>query len=214
MSKELIELVEEKIKNCEDTKLVANSRIISLKKQIEEAERDLFRANNVQASLKGALTNLIDARDRDADIAAIRPIPEEEKPADYLGSLDPAAQKAAIEAEAIKEEKKHPYLKDRKEEPSAMSKIGADIEEEIKEDELTDEEKTKRALDDADQLIEREKKREEQKKKGWKLCSKCNSNRISPANKKGICTPCQLKRKTDRPYGKRKKNDSSEKINI
>lgn len=70
--------------------------------------------------------------------------------------------------------------------------------------ELTDEEKTKTALDDADQLIEREKQRQEQKKKGWKLCTKCNSNRISPVNKKGICTPCQQERKTDRPYKKRK----------
>lgn len=64
--------------------------------------------------------------------------------------------------------------------------------------ELTDEEKTKTALDNADQLIEREKQRQEQKKKGWKLCSTCNSNRVAPWNKKGICSPCQ------KPPGKRK----------
>lgn len=91
-------------------------------------------------------------------------------------------------------------LTGKKEEPGAMSKIGDAVEEAIEEEEMTLKEKTKKVLDDADALIEREKKRQEQAKKGWKLCSKCNSNRISPANKKGICTPCQIKRKINRPY--------------
>lgn len=89
-------------------------------------------------------------------------------------------------------------------EPSAMSKIADDIEEEIKEDELTDEEKVEEAIDEADRLIEREKLMQEQKKKGWKLCSKCNSNRVAPWNKKGICSPCQNERKTERPHTRSK----------
>ena len=86
-------------------------------------------------------------------------------------------------------------------EHSGMEKIADDIEEEMEED-LTPEEKDEKVLDDADALIEREKKRQEQKKKGWPLCTVCNSNRTSPANKKGICTPCQTKRKTHRPYSR------------
>ena len=89
-------------------------------------------------------------------------------------------------------------------EPSAMEKIGDDIEQEMKEDKLTDEEKTKKALDDADDLIVREKKREEQRKKGWKLCTECNSNRVAPWNEKGTCSRCQNKRKTNRPYTRNK----------
>ena len=107
-------------------------------------------------------------------------------------------------AKAILRENKEKLEEPKEEEPSAMEKIGDDIAEEMKEDELTDEQKAKRALDMADELIEREKKRQEQKKKGWRLCSECNSNRISPANKKGICTPCQMKRKTNRPYVRHK----------
>lgn len=89
-------------------------------------------------------------------------------------------------------------------EPSAISKIAEEIEEEIKEDELTPEQRTKKSLDDADELIEREKLRKEQKDKGWALCTECNSNRVAPWNKKKICSECQNKRKTDRPYSRSK----------
>ncbi|MCK4789791.1 MAG: hypothetical protein KAV87_38985 [Desulfobacteraceae bacterium] len=89
-------------------------------------------------------------------------------------------------------------------EPSAMSKIGEDIESEMKEGELTDDEKVEASIDEADQIIEREKQRQEQKKKGWKLCSECNSNRVAPWNKKQICSVCQNKKKTDRPYSRSK----------
>ena len=89
-------------------------------------------------------------------------------------------------------------------EPSAMSKIGEDIEQEMKEGELTDDEKVEASIDEADQMIAREKQRQEQKKKGWKLCSECNSNRVVPWNKKQICSVCQNKKKTDRPYSRSK----------
>lgn len=101
-------------------------------------------------------------------------------------------------SEAILREKKLKELKT--EEASAMEKIADDIEKEFKEEGLTDEEKTKKALDDADDLIAREKEREKQKKKGWKLCTKCNSNRVAPWNKKKICSTCQGSSEGKRPY--------------
>ena len=91
-------------------------------------------------------------------------------------------------------------LAGKKEEPSAISRTGDIVEEAVEQAEMTPKEKTQKVLDDADRVIEREKKRREQAKKGWPLCTVCNSNRTSPANKKGICTLCQTKRKTDRPY--------------
>lgn len=202
MNEDIVNLVEERIKNCEDTKQVAESRIISLRKQIEEAERDLFKAHNIKACLEGALKNLKDAQDREEDITAIRPVKEEEKPADYLGPL-------------------------KKEEPSAMEKIIDDTEKEQKQDltddeileqnkkalkdmakgKLTPEERTKAALGDADRLIKSEEKREEQRKKGWKLCEKCNSNRVAPWNKKQICSECQNSSEGKRPYKRRKKEE-------
>lgn len=83
-----------------------------------------------------------------------------------------------------------------KENKKALEKIEAKRE-------LTPEERTKAALEDADRLIEREKKKQEQKKKGWRLCSKCNKNRIAPHNKKGICTECQHSSEGKRKYEKR-----------
>lgn len=88
-------------------------------------------------------------------------------------------------------------------EPSAMSKIGDDIEKEM-EEELTDEEKVEKAIEEGDKVIEREKERQKQKKKGWLLCTKCNSNRVAPWNKSQICSPCQNERKTNRPYSRSK----------
>jgi len=89
-------------------------------------------------------------------------------------------------------------------EHSATSKIVEHIDEEMREEELKDEEKTEKVIDEADQVIEREKKRQEQKKKGWELCTECNSNRVAPWNKKGICSKCQNKRKPNRPYSRSK----------
>ena len=122
---------------------------------------------------------------------------------DYVRSeLEPGEETESLvpvevidNAKAILREKKKKLKQLETEEPSAMEKIIDETEEE-----MTDDEKLDKQIDKADQLIEREEKREEQKKKGWKLCGECNSNRISPANKKGICTPCQKKRKTTRPY--------------
>ncbi len=167
------------------------------------------------------------------------PTPEsdEEKPEDYLGSTThpPAIKKENLIAlkemrekrskldsprslkEAVKviEEKKHPYLKDRKEEPSAMEKIADDIEKEQKEEAvagpiaeqgLTEAEilkKNKTALKHAENAMEAAKKEQNGSKKTWRICTKCNINRISPVNKSGICTACQLKRKTNRPYVRR-----------
>ncbi len=76
--------------------------------------------------------------------------------------------------------------------------------EEEQPEELTDEEKTEEVLEKADQVIKREEEKLKEKKKDWKYCTKCNSNRVAPRNTKGICSPCQKERKTDRPYKKRK----------
>lgn len=106
--------------------------------------------------------------------------------------------------EEILKEKKSKLKEIEAEEPSAMEKIADEIEEEIKEDELTPEQRTQKSLDDADDVIERAKKREDQKKKGWELCIKCNRNRVAPWNKKKICSTCQNKRSTTRPYKRTK----------
>lgn len=140
--------------------------------------------------------------------------PEEKKPADYLGSLPTEEEQAAIDEEAIREKKQHPLLKDRKEEPSAMSKIADDIEEEQKEekqgskitlpDDLTDAEilkKNKAALARADKSLKAAK--EQIGRETWRACTECKKNKIAPWNKKGICAECQAKRKTNRPYTKR-----------
>lgn len=101
MNEDLIKLVEEKIKNCEDTKEAAEMLIAGHKLHIKEAERDLFKAKNVQVCLEGALKNLKDAQDREEDIATIRPIQDEETPADYLGPLKLAEK----QGELIEEER-------------------------------------------------------------------------------------------------------------
>lgn len=95
-------------------------------------------------------------------------------------------------------------LQEKKKKVGELEAEEASPEEEQEEDNLTDEEKVEKQIDEADQLIEREKGRQEQKKKGWKLCTKCNSNRVAPWNKKKICSPCQSKRKTTRPYARHK----------
>ena len=111
-------------------------------------------------------------------------------------------------------------------EKSAMEKIGEDIEEEQKEESAeaeilkknkealenieekeeeedpfeTDEEKEKRILKKADSLIKRETEKLKTPRKDWKKCPKCNRRPIAPWNTKGMCSTCQRKRKTNRPY--------------
>ena len=102
-------------------------------------------------------------------------------------------------AKAILREKKRKLKELETEEPSAIEEATADTDKG-----LTDEEEVEKQIDEADGIIEREKLRQEQKKKGWKLCTKCNSNRVAPWNKKQICSPCQAERKTNRPYTRSK----------
>jgi len=130
---------------------------------------------------------------------------------DYIKSvLEPVEETESLvglgtKPEEIIKENKEKLEEIEKEEPSAMETIADEIEGEIEEDKLTPEQRTKKALKDADDIIARERKREEQKKKGWELCTQCNSNRVAPHNKKGICSECQNKKKTDRPYSSRSK---------
>lgn len=182
MSKEPIELVKEKIKDCEAEESRLGSRISRLHNETEEAERRLFHVRNTRLSLESALKILEEAKEKEAEIGPAVPekLEEEHEP-----TLKEAMEKVA-ERKALK-------IPD-----EAILEPGE------KEEELTPEEKTKAALEDADRLIKREKKRQEQAKKGWRLCSKCNSNRISPANKTGICTPCQQSSEGKRPYKRRK----------
>ena len=71
------------------------------------------------------------------------------------------------------------------------------------EKELTDEEKTDEALKKADQLVKREEEKARVEKKDWKKCPRCNRRPVAPWNTKGICSTCQKKRKTTRPYTRR-----------
>lgn len=172
----------------------------------------------------------------------LTPESDEEKPADYLGSVkipeeaimepeeeteprggqavnckttiitaqdltDEEARKEKKEAldEIERQKKKHPYLRNKEKEKSAMEKIGEDIEEEQKEN-LTEEEikkKNKEALKRAEKSIEAAKKEQEKKVKGWALCTECNFHHVAPWNKKGICSVCQRPKGT-RKYTKRK----------
>lgn len=71
---------------------------------------------------------------------------------------------------------------------------------------MTDEEilqKNKEALEKADKAIADAKKTFSRDKTGWELCTKCGTNKVSPWNKKGICSPCQRPKGT-RKYTKRK----------
>ncbi len=116
--------------------------------------------------------------------------PDKEKPADYLGDLK-------IPEEAIQEprdEKKHPLLKNRKEEPSAMEKIADDIDKE-KEEELTDEEKAQKALERGDKAIAAAKKEMKDRKLTWPTCPDCKVRPMAPWNTKGKCSVCQRKKK-------------------
>lgn len=175
MNEDLIKLVEEKIKNCEDTKEAAKALIVSHKKHIEEAERDLFRANNVQACLEASLKNLVDARDRGEDIAAIRPIPEEKKAAEIITAQDLTddeilkKNKAALENIEEKEEEEDPFE--------------------------TDEEKADKALKRGEAAIEKAKREMKDRREDWKKCPSCGIRKIAPWNSKGKCSVCQREKK-------------------
>jgi hypothetical protein len=124
------------------------------------------------------------------------------------------------EEEVAKAAKTHPLLKNRKQEPSAMEKIADQIEEEKKED-ITDAEilkQNKKTLGKMDKVptlaatlsrgekaIAAAQKEQNGTKKTWRICKRCDINRISPINRTGVCTPCQLKRKTNRPYKRKAK---------
>lgn len=182
MNQELIKLTNESIKNCEDTMAELKERIVLIGNEIKEAEAELINVDNIKQSLEAALERLEEANEKERK-----------------ANLD--MEESAKEAVEIEEEEVFEKVPEEVEDELVEER---EVPEEVEEPEMTPEEKTKATLDDADRLIAREKKRQEQAKKGWKLCSECNSNRISPANKKGICTPCQTKRKTSRPYTKRK----------
>jgi len=110
----------------------------------------------------------------------------------------------------IDEEKDKQILKENKKtleeleagEPSAMSKIADDIEEEQEEE--TAEEKLRKTLDRGDKAMAAAEKSLAEKNKDWKLCTQCNKRKIAPWNKKGICSLCQNERKTTRPYTRSK----------
>lgn len=116
--------------------------------------------------------------------------------------------------------KKHPYLKDRKEEPSAMEKIADDIEKEMTEEEII--KKNKKALKKADESIAAAKKdlaksekfipkpaeKPEKKtqmgriidKTDWPMCPDCNRRKMAPWNDAGRCSHCQqYKKKPKKP---------------
>jgi hypothetical protein len=122
---------------------------------------------------------------------------EPEKEAESLVPIDKDLDNAILR------EKKRKLKEIETEEPSAMKEDEVPVEG-FAEEGLTPEERTKKVLSEAELLIEREKEREKQRKKGWKLCTVCNSNRVAPWNKKQVCSPCQAERKTDRPYTRSK----------
>ena len=69
--------------------------------------------------------------------------------------------------------------------------------------EQTGEEKDQETIDKADKLIKRETEKWKTIKKDWKKCSRCNRRPVAPWNKKGICSTCQTRKKTNRPYKRR-----------
>ncbi len=204
-----MDVVAEKIKNCEDIKEAAKALIASHKKHIEDAERDLSRANNVQDCLEEAMIHLQDARDKDAGTDSGPP---------YRSSLD--SPRPLEDALQVLEKKKHPYLKNRKEEPSAMEKIADDIEKENKEDLPEDEilARNKEALEKteetptAEKTIRRGEKAikaaelEQRRSKDWAKCPVCKVRPMAPWNKTGKCATCSHP-KGKRPYKRRAKKE-------
>ncbi|GAH85295.1 unnamed protein product [marine sediment metagenome] len=65
MNKEAIKLVKESIKNCGDTRTTLEATIKRLNEETKQAERDLFRANNVRQSFEAALKCLEEAEEKE-----------------------------------------------------------------------------------------------------------------------------------------------------
>lgn len=60
-----------------------------------------------------------------------------------------------------------------------------------------DEERTRKAIEKADQLIKIERKKLREGKKISGICYKCGINKLASWNKKGICTACQQYKKSN-----------------
>ena len=65
MNKEIIELTKEAIKKHEDKGVTIMANILSLKKDIEEAERVHFKEGNIRKSLVAALEKLEEAEEKE-----------------------------------------------------------------------------------------------------------------------------------------------------
>ena len=68
MNKEPIKLVKESIKNCGVTRSQLESRISRLENEVSEAQRELFKVNNVRQSFEAALKNLEEAEEKDKEV--------------------------------------------------------------------------------------------------------------------------------------------------
>lgn len=162
MNQDLINLTKKSVENCKANGEALQSRINRLEMEVRDAERELFKVDNVKQSLEAALERLEEADEKEKTGQKL----EEEK----------KAEENQLTSETV--EVSHPV--------------------EIPEESiLTDEEKDQATLEKANKLIKREKEKEK-KDKGWELCTECNFHHVAPWNKKGICSPCQLKRKTKR----------------
>lgn len=111
--------------------------------------------------------------------------------------------------------RRHASLKNKKEEPSAMSKIADDIEKEMTEEEII--KKNKEALNRADnaivaaekdlekttgfipkpvvESIKRSYRKRESDKTDWPTCPECGKNKMAPWNKSDRCSECQQYKK-------------------
>ncbi len=116
-------------------------------------------------------------------------------------------------------QKKHPYLRNKEKESSAMENIADEIEEEIKEETAEEKilRKNKEALKRADgaivaaekdlektsgflpkpvvESIRRSYRKREPDKEDWPTCPECKKNQMAPWNKSGRCSECQQYKK-------------------
>lgn len=162
MNQDLINLTKKSVENCKANRETLQAKINRLEMEVRDAERELFKVDNVKQSLEAALERLEEAGEKERRGAEL----EEE-----------LREKPTKEEMEFVEKQDLPDLL---EDPQ----------------ELTDDEKAEAALKKADRLIVAGKKAMKEEKKGWATCAKCNKNKVAPWNKKGICSPCQLKRKT------------------
>ena len=153
-------------------------------------------------------------------------LPDPEKKSFMEEIIDETEKKEALKIpdEAILEpgekddrsSKKHPFLKDRKEEPSAMEKIADDIEEEMTDEEIIKKNKellkkadgamaaaekdlaktnTKLIINPAEKPEKRHYTQNEDRKKDWATCPECKKNPMAPWNTSGRCSECQQYKK-------------------